>query len=165
MKSIIRNLFLVIALSAVIIMIIGIYLYDYIPTGATVAKANTYEVKESTTKILSEITENSQSLVNSNTTTSEDTSTPNVILQTYSVTKNDLAIYQSSGDYEKGKSNPFADAASSPSSSTTGNNSSNSNNNSNNTTSEPGTTSNTNSSTDLKPNTSDGTLFNSTTSK
>ena len=157
MKSTIKNIILVVALSAVILMIMGVALYDYIPTGVTVAKANTYETDVSTTKILSDISD-----LNENNFLKDDTmnsaNTGNVILQTYSITKADLALYRATGDLKTGKANPLkiqeesSGAASSIGGNSVGGQSGN-------------TTSGSSNSSSNETNTSDGTLFNSSSSK
>lgn len=157
MKSTIKNIILVVALSAVILMIMGVALYDYIPSGVTVAKANTYETDVATTKILSDIAD-----LNENNFLKDDTmnsaNTGNVILQTYSITKADLALYRATGDLKQGKANPLKVQEES----TEGNTSSGQ-------TSTGGQTGNTtsgsNTSSGNHTNSSDGTLFNSTSSK
>jgi hypothetical protein len=165
MSSLFRNIVLIVAISAVIIMMIGIFLYDYIPTGVKVSKASSYETSEKTTKILSDASDAS-SLLNQ----SDDTDSPvqtNIILQTYNVSKTDLAIYKSMGSYQSGRPDPFADidkpAASTGSTSGTGTGSSSG------TTTTPGTTTTTNTSTGSnstsQTGSSDGTFYNSTYTK
>ena len=106
--KLIKNLFLIVALSAVIIMVIAICLYDYMPNSVTVSKANTYETSSSTTKVLAAITEEAE-LFNQSSSSSSSQPTPSVILKTYSVTNGDLKVYSASGEYDKGRSDPFAD--------------------------------------------------------
>ncbi len=107
MKAIIKNIFLVGALSCVILMIIGMFLYDYLPNSTTVTKANVYEASSSTTKVLADIKQESENLFSG---TEEDSSgTPNLLLKTYTVTNTDLSQYAKSGSYEHGKSDPFSE--------------------------------------------------------
>lgn len=160
MKSTFKNIFLIVALSAVIIMIIGIALYDYIPTSVTVAKSNIYEVDEKTTKVLSEVATLTQN------TSIENDDSNNVVLQTYSVTKADLAVYQSDGAFQKGKANPLKKQEEPKDTGNTDDNEINTN--SNNSTSQQGSTntaSSSNSNTNSKTQVSDGTMFNSKSSK
>ena len=110
MKSIIKNAILIVALGALIIMIIGIFLYDYMPNSTTVAKANTYEATSDTTKVLSDITTESQELFSKSTNDdSSSSATPSIVLKTYNVSSSDLKQYASKQEYEKGKSDPFGD--------------------------------------------------------
>ncbi len=194
MKNVLKNIILIIALAAVIIMIIAILLYDFIPSSSTVTEPNIYAADTKTTKVLSEIADDSGSLGTSDKNSSDTSS--GIVLQSYSITETDLALYAASNSYEKGKADPFADVTtsddsnsgnSSTSGSTTNSNSGNkveskddkntttSNNSTNNNTSNSNSTNkNSNSSnTTNSSNTvsksqntvSDGTLFNSTHSK
>jgi len=206
MKKIISNIGLILALSIVVIMVIGILLYDYIPTGTTISKVKVYESDDETTKVLSNIAKESQTLsVKGSDDSSVSSGKSNVVLQTYSITKSDLDVYQSADIYERGKVDPFKKVESqnqndsstnvSTTSGTTNNNISSNNssmqntvtnssttnnsntnnvnntvnpnitNNVNNSTSESGSNTNNNTSKEIEPNVSDGTLFNSTTTK
>lgn len=100
MKSFFKNAFLIIALSLVILMIIGIFLYDYIPTDNTFSEANTYVTDAKTLKILAEITNDGN--------LNDDGENDKMILKEYTVTEADLAMYAAKKDYQKGKTDPFA---------------------------------------------------------
>lgn len=111
MKKIMVNLILLIAIAIIGVMVVGILLFNYIPNDITVAKAKTYEVNAETTKVLSDAADSSNLLsqltgVESNP---EDTIKTTIILQTHHVTSSDLALYQQTGAYKKGKADPFAD--------------------------------------------------------
>ena len=122
MKNTIRNVILVLAMVAVAIMCVGIFLYDYIPTGLTVSNANKYETEATTTELLSDVKE-AQSLLNNQGNGSGSTSTmpssvkTNIVLKEYDISKTDLAIYSQRGDYKSGKADPFAEVSSSNSNS------------------------------------------------
>lgn len=108
MKNAFKNIILILALSAVIIMVIAILLYDFIPSSSTVAEPNIYTADSKTTKVLSEIAEESSSLDSTTDGTSNGTKS-NIVLKSYSITETDLALYSASKDYDKGKADPFAD--------------------------------------------------------
>lgn len=114
MNSMVKNIILICALSAVAVMCVGLFLYDYIPSGLTVSKASQYETSTSTTEVLSGAQE-AQSLLTSQNQDSSSTSgstsdlKTNIVLKEYDVSKTDLARYQQEGDYEKGRPDPFAE--------------------------------------------------------
>ena len=105
MKNVLKNIILIIALAAVIVMIVAILLYDFIPSSSTVTEPNIYSADTSTTKVLSEIADSSESLDASD----EDSSNINssIVLQSYSITETDLDLYTASNSYERGKADPF----------------------------------------------------------
>jgi hypothetical protein len=154
------------ALFAIMVMIVGIFLYDYIPNSITIAKANSYQ-RDSDTQSVIDDTSAASSLLSSLTSQSSNssgTSTTTIILDTYEVTSSDLSVYKSSGAYTNGKADPFSDPVvqstddETGSSGSTGGNSGSSVSSGSSSTS--GTTTNSSSS-----QTSDGTLFNSTSKK
>lgn len=114
MKNSVKNIILVCAMSSVAIMGVGIFLYDYIPSGLTVSKANQYETSSSTTEVLSEAQE-AQGLLTSQSTSTKSSSgsspvvKTNIVLKEYDVSQSDLSLYQASGSYVKGKADPFAE--------------------------------------------------------
>ena len=123
MKNTTRNLILILALSAVAIMSIGIFLYDYIPSGLTVTEASHYETSGATTEVLSEAKEaqemlsaTSQSTSTSPGTTSNSMQT-NIVLKEYTITKGDIAMAKSIGEVEQGRPDPFAEVQAEDSSS------------------------------------------------
>ena len=152
MKNALKNIVLIVALAAVIVIIIAILLYDFIPSGSTVAEPKIYTADASTTKILSEIAEESSSL-NDQQNNAGSSTEPNIVLKSYSITETDLALYTASNEYEPGKADPFADAETSSNPDDGSGNSGNTNNSTSGGSSNSGST------------VSDGTLFNSTSSK
>lgn len=126
MKSSVRNALLILALGTVIIMCVGIFLYDYIPSGLTVSKANQYETTAATTAILSDAQEaqallTAQTQSTSSTTISTPTVKTNIVLTEYDVSRSDLAMYNRSGSYEPGRPDPFAEVTATPTSTSTSN--------------------------------------------
>ncbi len=156
MKKLTRNLILLVAVAAVGLMSVGILVYNYIPTDVAIAKPNTYEVDIETTKVLSDATESSNLLsqITGSSSGSDEIKT-SIILQTYQVTKTDLARYKASGAYVSGKSDPFSDA---PEPTVEENNDGNTNTSS----TKPGNTNNTVGGSTVQ---SDGTLLNSASKK
>ena len=114
MKNSVRNIILVCAMGAVAIMCVGLFLYDYIPSGLTISKANEYETAPATTETLSDV-KAAQELLSSQTLSTTSTSgttsvvKTNIVLKEYDVSKTDLAIYKQQGDYVQGRSDPFAE--------------------------------------------------------
>lgn len=162
MKSVLKNIILIVALAAVVVIVIAILLYDFIPSGRTVAEPNVYTADTETTKVLSEIAESSDSL-NSSTSGNTSGTQSNVVLRSYSITETDLALYEATGDYEPGrKADPFAAATSSDDS---GDGSGNASTGDTNGGTTGGNSTNTGSGSSSGTTESDGTLFNSTSSK
>jgi hypothetical protein len=183
MRKMLRNLILLVAICAIALMIVGISVYNYIPTDITIAQASTYETSSETTKVISDAKE-SADIVGQITgnSSSSSSATTTIVLQTYEITKSDLNRYKNTGAYNNGKSDPFADVSEETTGSSSSGNTSNSGSSSSSgttisniatsggTTSNPsgGTTENAvnNENTTNSTNTvSDGTLFNSTYQK
>ena len=92
LKSVIKEIFIILLLCVAIMLILGIILYDYIPINKEIPTAEAYvtsnEVKE----------EMNENIIQEN----------EVTLITYEVTDSDLNVYSQTGSYEEGKANPFA---------------------------------------------------------
>lgn len=159
MKNVLKNIILIVALAAVIVIVIAIILYDFIPSGKTVAEPNIYSADTETTKVLSEIAESSDSL-NSSTNGNTGGAQSNVVLKSYSITETDLALFEATGEYEPGRADPFAAGTSSNGSENTSTGDTNGG-----TTGGSSTNANSGSSSSSGTTESDGTLFNSTSSK
>lgn len=120
-KSIIKEMLIIILLIVMILLVLGILFYDYNPTTARIPTA--VENYSLPIEMQDELNE-----------TIKTTETQNLV-QTYSVDRYDLYDYEKSKDYEKGKPNPFAETATKENSTsnknqTNTNNSSQSSNNS-----------------------------------
>ncbi len=90
-KSIIKELIVILLLVLAILLALGVLFYDYIPTNKTVPSVATYATPESVKVELDEqITE-------------EET-----VLVTYSITAGDINNYSKTNAYSKGKANPFS---------------------------------------------------------
>lgn len=134
-KSILKEIVIILLLILAIILLLGILFYDYMPTSKIVpAKVEEYALNE---EIQNEL---EKELNNVN---SEE------IVKTYVLDATDLELYVKTKEYNKGKINPFAAYESTP----TGAGSSSGNSTGNNT----GTNNNT---TNSNTNTSSGTFLN-----
>lgn len=122
-KSIIKEVCIIILLIIAIVLILGIVFYDYNPTNKKVPnEAEAYVLSEEMQEELNE--------------TIKATETQNIV-KVYQVDKSDLTGYEKSKDYDKGKRNPFekmpteVDNTNSNNANSNSNNSGISNNNSN----------------------------------
>ena len=89
-KSVIKEIFIILLLSIAILLILGILFYDYIPMNKVIPQKEAYTTPNDVQKELEEtITETEKVEV------------------TYEVTDSDLNIYKQSGSYAEGKANPF----------------------------------------------------------
>ena len=102
-KSVVKEIFILALLTMVIIFILCILFYDYIPTNRSVPSAIEYvadsKVKESLKSVKYE----------SSTGSSDNTSEKSSLLKSYSIDASDLKNYASQKDYESGKTDPFSD--------------------------------------------------------
>ena len=93
MKSIIKELIIVLLLLFAIILVLGVFLYDYIPTNKIIPKIEQYEVpnniKEEIENGVNDTEENKAQIV-------------------YEIDGQDLKNAEKSKDYQKGKVNPFS---------------------------------------------------------
>ena len=89
-KSVVKEIFIILLLSVAILLILGILFYDYIPINRVVPEKEAYitpnEVKEEIDETITE--EDKQEI-------------------TYEITDSDLNKYKQSGHYIEGKENPF----------------------------------------------------------
>jgi len=90
-KSIIKEATIVVLLCVAIILIIGILLYDYIPTNKIVP-----------TKVAYETPNNVKEEINEKITEIEKTEI------SYEITDVDLKLYKQTSSYKPGKANPFS---------------------------------------------------------
>ena len=91
LKSVAKEIFIILLLSLAIILILGILFYEYIPINKYVPEREAYVTPENVKNEL------------------EETITETLKVEvTYEVTDADLNIYQQTGTYTEGKANPFA---------------------------------------------------------
>lgn len=91
LKNILKEIIIIILLLLAIILVLGIFLYDYIPTNKIVPKIETYQVPEN---IKNEIEENI-----------DENKVQTIV--TYEIDESDLKNYEKGKNYNKGKANPF----------------------------------------------------------
>lgn len=91
-KSFIKELIIILLLCLAIILVLGILLYEYVPTSKTIPNSTAYttpkEVKE---ELLA-----------------DDTVDEEQIVMTYEINSSDLNNYKRIQDYKPGKANPFS---------------------------------------------------------
>ncbi|WP_305133288.1 hypothetical protein [Thomasclavelia cocleata] len=93
MKSIIKEIRIVLLLLLAMILVLGVFLYDYIPTSKIVPKIEQYQVPNNIKEELEK---------NVNDTEEKQ---PQIV---YEVDGKDLKNAEKSKDYQKGKVNPFS---------------------------------------------------------
>lgn len=133
-KSIIKELIIVLLLLLAIILVLGIFLYDYIPTAKVVPKIEQYQRTNNIEKELSSQEKEEEEFYGSG--------------MVYEIDGTDLKNYEKAKDYQKGKVNPFSEDATKDTS-----NNDNTNNNNSNKTNNSTTNKNTNSVGNYLPNT------------
>ena len=108
LKSVIKEVFIILLLSIAILLVLGILFYDYIPTNRVVPTKKAYSTPE---EVKNEIEE-------------EVTETEKVEVS-YEVTDADLNIYKQSNSYVPGKRDPFSMEETQPTGNATGGTSTN----------------------------------------
>ena len=91
LKSVLKEVFIILLLSIAILLILGILFYDYIPINKVVPEKEAYTTPN---EVKNEI--------------NEEISETEKIEVTYEVTDSDLNIYEQTGSYSEGKANPFS---------------------------------------------------------
>ncbi len=91
LKSVIKEIFIILLLSIAILLILGILFYEYIPINKVVPEKEAYTTPD---EVKNEI--------------DEEISESQKIEVTYEVTDADLNVYEQTGSYSEGKANPFA---------------------------------------------------------
>lgn len=120
-KSVFKEIIIILLLIVVIILLLGILFYDYIPNSKTIpSKVQEYALEETVKQELD------KELNNLN---SEE------IVKTYKLDATDIAHYEKTNEYDKGKINPFAEYSAGANSTDTDNNTTNNSNS--NTTNDP----------------------------
>ena len=118
LKSVFKELIIILLLLLAILLVLGVFLYDYIPTNKIVPKIEQYQVPNS---IKNELQETVNNL--------DEQMTPII----YEIDGTDLNNYEKSNDYEKGKVNPFSETTTNNQTTNTNGNTNNSNSNNSNT--------------------------------
>ena len=109
MKSVIKEILIIVLLCCAVCLILGVVFYDYIPTNKVIpSQVQAYETSNT---IKDEI--------------SQDVSNYEAENYVFEITDSDLSLYRQSDSYDPGKANPFASSALSEN--TTTNNTTNTN--------------------------------------
>ncbi len=144
-KTVFKEIAIGLLLLIVVVLLLGILLYDYIPNSVTVPKkAQTHElpaeIKEELKETLAQESQN--------------------IIKTYYIDSSALTIYENIDSYDKGKRDPFTSYKTATSTNGTSNNNGSNNNNSNNNNNNNSNNNNNNSTNNTGNNASTGTYFN-----
>lgn len=97
-KGIIKEIFILILLIAVIFVTLSILFYDFFHNTQELPEIREYVADSNTKSTIQEIKENS-----------EDTNDGESLLKSYEIVSADLKNYASKKSYEKGKVNPFSE--------------------------------------------------------
>ena len=90
-KSVIKEIFIILLLSIAILLILGILFYDYIPINRVIPEKEAYTTPNNVLEELNETIAETEK-----------------IEVTYEVTDSDLNVYKQTGGYKEGKKNPFS---------------------------------------------------------
>ncbi len=90
-KSIIKEIIIILLLLVAIVLALGVLFYDYLPTNKIVPSVETYATSTTVKAELDEEIEEQET-----------------VIITYEITSNDLKTYEKTNDYVKGKVNPFS---------------------------------------------------------
>ena len=105
MKAIIKELFIMALLLMVVVFMVGIVFYEYMPNNKTVPEPIAYRTDSSTTAILQEISSTTTDSGTNNTTT---TAVDEPIIS-YSIGSEELSTAASKHSFTSGKTDPFAE--------------------------------------------------------
>ncbi len=94
LKSVFKEIIIVLLLILAIVLVLGIFLYDYVPTNKIVPKIEQYQAPDDV-----------REEINKKDEMDEEETKPIV----YEITNEDLKVYEKAKDYDKGKINPFAE--------------------------------------------------------
>ncbi len=102
MKSMSKEMFIMALLIMIVVFMVGIIFYDYMPNNKIVPEPITYQADSSTTSVLQEI---------ASTTIGDDTETQEKqsIIKSYSIGSKELSTAASKNSYTSGKTDPFAE--------------------------------------------------------
>ena len=90
-KSIIKEIIIILLLLVAVVLALGVFFYDYIPTNKVIPTVEPYMTSQMIkTELQESVTENE------------------ILLETYRITADDLKQYERTKDYDKGKVNPFS---------------------------------------------------------
>lgn len=107
MKSLSKEIFIIALLLMIVVFMIGMIFYEYMPNNKTIPEPITYVADSTTTSVLQEISTSSD-------TTATNSETQSVI-KSYSIGTKELSTAASKQSYTSGKTNPFAKYETAPS--------------------------------------------------
>ena len=102
MKSITKELFIMALLLMIVVFMIGMVFYKYIPNNKTIPEPVTYSADTSTKAVLQEITASDSSKDSDSETEVED------VIKSYHIDSKELTTAASKKTYVSGKTDPFA---------------------------------------------------------
>ena len=94
MKSMVKEIAILVAMMILIVLILGITFYDYIPTYKVAPEVQKYVADSNIKEALEEI---------------EEEEVDSIIIKPLTIDSSNLDLYRAKKSYEKGKANPFAD--------------------------------------------------------
>lgn len=106
-KTVIKEIFITILLCAILVLVLAVVFYDYIPINKTIPEPVKYTMPEELSDIKEELLY------------SIDTSDENTKIETITLDEEDLAIYKQTKSYDAGKANPFEEYSEEPEQGTT----------------------------------------------
>lgn len=151
MKSLSKELFIMALLLMIVVFMVGIIFYEYMPNNKTVPEPITYQTDSSTASVLQEIAATTTSTGGSTATETQS------VIKSYSIGTKELSTAASKQSYTSGKTDPFAEYVETTPSTTDGNTTGTTNNTSTTTTNAETNNSNSGSTT--------GTFFESSSTK
>ncbi|MBO5397442.1 MAG: hypothetical protein J6A36_00685 [Clostridia bacterium] len=104
MKSLSKELFIMALLIMIVVFMVGIIFYEYMPNNKTVPEPITYSTASTTTAVLQEIAATA-----SDTSSSSDSIETQSIIKSYSIGSKELSTAASKQSYTSGKTDPFAE--------------------------------------------------------
>lgn len=103
MKSITKELFIMALLLMIVVFMIGMVFYKYMPNNKTVPEPVTYTADSSTTSVLQEIS------ASSSTSSYEEDDEIDDVIKSYSISSKELSTAASKQTFVSGKTDPFAE--------------------------------------------------------
>lgn len=103
MKSLSKELFIMALLIMIVVFMVGIIFYEYMPNNKTVPEPITYSTSSATTAVLQEIASSASD------TSSSDSMETQSIIKSYSIGTKELSTAASKQSYTSGKTDPFAE--------------------------------------------------------
>lgn len=104
MKSLSKELFIMALLIMIVVFMVGIIFYEYMPNNKTVPEPITYSTASTTTAVLQEIAATA-----SDSSSSSDSIETQSIIKSYSIGTKELSTAASKQSYTSGKTDPFAE--------------------------------------------------------